>query len=295
MLLLKNVSAAGLILLIACLAPLAVAGGDEQPVAAPVEPAAGKPADKPAGKPAEAAGSKEPAKRKDFAPPEGMTRLSKKHRIWVDVKKKQVLIDGYVALNDGQLEMFACPAGSKEHESLIAVHSTAKLAHTALLATGALSGNTVKFTPTYMPATGTVVEIDIQYHDANGAMKTIRAQEWVKNIKTGKEMQLAWVFAGSGFWQDPQDGKRYYHADGGDFICVSNFPTATLDLPVKSSQANNNLLFRVFKERVPPRLTPVRLVLKPQIKKLKPIATSDGNVKPDDPFNKKPLKDPFKN
>ena len=39
------------------------------------------------------------------------------------------------------------------------------------------------------------------------------------------------------------DGEKYYQADGGDFICVSNFPTALLDLPIASTQTNDSLLF----------------------------------------------------
>jgi hypothetical protein len=69
------------------------------------------------------------------------------------------------------------------------------------------------------------------------------------------------VFAGSAFWKDPADGQEYYQADGGDLICVSNFPTATLDLPLQSSQANDSLMFEVFEDRVPARGTAVELVL----------------------------------
>ena len=43
-------------------------------------------------------------------------------------------------------------------------------------------------------------------------------------------------------------------------MCVSNFPAATLDLPITSSQANESLLFETFTERIPPRGTPVELV-----------------------------------
>jgi len=44
-------------------------------------------------------------------------------------------------------------------------------------------------------------------------------------------------------------------------ICVSNFPTALLDLPLQSSQANEELLFEAFAGRVPPRDTEVDLIL----------------------------------
>ena len=69
--------------------------------------------------------------------------------------------------------------------------------------------------------------------------------------KTGKEMPFPWVFAGSGHWTEESTGKVYYYGDDGDFICVSNFPTATLDLPVESSQANGDLLFTAFTETDP--------------------------------------------
>jgi hypothetical protein len=73
------------------------------------------------------------------------------------------------------------------------------------------------------------------------------------------------VFAGSGFYKDPETGREYYMAEVGDFICVSNFSTAMLDIPVESSEANEGLLFEANPEKVPRLGTPVRLVLKPKL------------------------------
>ena len=89
-------------------------------------------------------------------------------------------------------------------------------------------------------------------------------QEWIKELNSGKAMRHPWVFAGSGFWTDETTGQRYYYGDAGDLICVSNFPSATLDLPIKSSQANESLGFTAFTENIPPRGTKVRLVLMPK-------------------------------
>jgi hypothetical protein len=75
------------------------------------------------------------------------------------------------------------------------------------------------------------------------------------------------VFAGSGFWKDEETGKEHYRANGGDLVCVSNFPTATLDLPVQSSDSNDALQFVPFTEHVPPRGTKVRLVFIPRPEK----------------------------
>jgi hypothetical protein len=80
-------------------------------------------------------------------------------------------------------------------------------------------------------------------------------------------MEHPWVFAGSRFWTDEETGRQYYQAEGGDFICVSNFGTAALDIPVESSQSNDALEFEAFTEHIPPLGTPVRLVLKPVLKK----------------------------
>jgi len=38
-----------------------------------------------------------------------------------------------------------------------------------------------------------------------------------------------------------------------------------LDLPIESSQANNSLMFRAYTERIPPRGTPVTVLLKPKL------------------------------
>lgn len=216
----------------------------------------------------------EEAKAKRAEPKQRLIKLSKEDEVWVDPQRKLVVVDGEIAINDGPLEMFACPKGTKEHESLVAVHSKAQVVHAGLLAVGAVAGHPVRFNPKYEPATGAVIDIWVLWQDDKGKHK-VRAQDLVKDAQTGKAMQHDWVFGGSGFFTDESTGKRYYHADGGDFICLSNFATATLDLPIKSSQANDALLFSAFTERVPPRGTKVRLVLIPRQAKKK-TTEADG-------------------
>ena len=190
-----------------------------------------------------------------------LRRLSPTEEVWIDREREEVVVGGRVALDDGLLEFFACPAGTKEHESVVAVAASARLVHAALLAVGLEPGKPVSFDPEYRPATGPRIRVTMRWTDADGVVQEADARSWIRNTRTGKALETDWVFAGSAFWTDPADGREYYQADGGDLVCVSNFPTATLDLPIESSQSNEALLFEVFKERVPKRETPVEMIL----------------------------------
>jgi len=247
--------------------------------------------------PGDTEGEAEAKPKKTMPPPRGMTRLAPKDDIWIDVKKKLVVVDGHVTLRRGVLEMFACPKGTKDYESIVAVNSKAFLVHTGLLAVGAKPGHPVKFDPQsdkYTPATGPEIDVHVYWIDEDGKKRIARAQEWVRNTRTKKEMTHPWVFGGSGFWTDPETGKRRYYAEGGELICVSNFPTAMMDLPIKSSQVNDELLFEPFTERIPPKGTHVRLVLKPKLPVAQP-AEQPAESKPTSGAKKKPAPNPTTN
>jgi hypothetical protein len=190
-----------------------------------------------------------------------LRRLSPDHAIWLDAARGEVIMGGVITLADGGIEVFACPERTKEHEAVVATRCPARFLHAGLLAIGLEPGSPVAYHPDYVPARGPEVAIRVRWVDAAGVPQECRAQEWVRNTKTGGQLAAEWVFAGSGFWRDPADGAEHYQADGGDMICVSNFPTALLDLPIKSSESNEALLFEVFAGRVPPRGTAVELVL----------------------------------
>lgn len=218
------------------------------------------------GKEKSSAGREGPFKYKIGSEHKGLRRLMPDHDVWFDVKQKIVVANSEVVLNRGPLEMFACPPNTKEHESILRVKSAAFVIHAGLLAVGAKSGHPVKFDPDYEPATGNVVDIYLVW-ELDGKTRWAKAQDWVLNSQTRKPMKTHWVFAGSGYWVNPDNGTRNYLAETGELICVSNFSTATLDLPVESSQANAGLLFEANPDQVPPKGTPVKLVLAPQIPK----------------------------
>ncbi len=79
-----------------------------------------------------------------------------------------------------------------------------------------------------------------------------------------KQLDAPWVFTGSGFYVDEQAKTKSYLAEGGDLICVANFPSAMIDLTAKSSaDGETNLLWEAWTEHIPPAGTEVLLELVP--------------------------------
>jgi uncharacterized repeat protein (TIGR01451 family) len=211
--------------------------------------------------------------------PEDLKRLHPEYPIWVDRKNRRVVFLGGVCLRQSPLELFACLRSSKEHESVLSVPVKASFVHAGLLAVGAEPGAPAVFQPTYVPAHGTEIEVTVAWKDAKGQRQTARAQDWVRDVKTQKAMAYPWVFAGSRIITNAVTGEVAYQADReGDFICVSNFPAAVLDLPIPSSSNNEELLFEAFTEHIPPKGTPVTVILTP-----KPAKPDKPPTKPDAP------------
>ena len=125
----------------------------------------------------------------------------------------------------------------------------------------------MQFQPEFVPASGTEVAVEVRWKDAGGKVVSAPAQDWVRNIQTKKALDAHWVFTGSFFLTDEGTGKQTYMADGGDFICLLNLPSALLDLPIRSASALESRLFEAFMEHLPPTGTPVTIVLKPKLEK----------------------------
>ncbi|MGY8771156.1 MAG: YdjY domain-containing protein [Pirellulales bacterium] len=198
-----------------------------------------------------------------------LTRLSPIYPVWIDLNNKVLVADGEICMREGGLEMFACLKGTKEHESVIAISTKAYIVHAGLLVLGAEPGSPVSFDPKFKPPTGTEIEILVVWEDAEGKRRTVNARDWIKDAKTKKTLQTNWVFAGSSTWTDENTGENFYTAEGGDFICVSNFSSAMLDLPVQSSESNSSLYFLAHTERIPPLGTKVRMFMIPKFDKKK--------------------------
>ncbi|WP_162656545.1 YdjY domain-containing protein [Tuwongella immobilis] len=180
--------------------------------------------------------------------------------------KRRVWVQAVVCLREGPLEVFLCKKNTKEHEAILSADIDARDLHMALIVCGAKPGSPVQFVPTYQPANGSKVDVSIAMNDKDGKLKQLSAREWIRNIRTKKDMDQLWVFAGSRFLKNPDDPKMppYYTANNGEIISLSNFVDSMLDLPVKSSRETADLLFEAQTEKIPPLATTVYVILEPK-------------------------------
>lgn len=185
--------------------------------------------------------------------------------------ERRVVVEAEVCLRQGMLEQFLTRKRTKEHEAILVADVDARNIHTALTLAKAEPGSPVKFQPQYQPAKGTVVKVFLEYEDADKKKQRVAAQEWIRSVKTKKTLEHDWVFAGSVLIQDPFEKEKppFYAANDGTVICVSNFESAMLDLPIMSTQLNDDLFFEAFTDRIPPLETRVQVIFEPVLKKEK--------------------------
>jgi hypothetical protein len=154
--------------------------------------------------------------------------------------RRRVLISAEVCLRRGPLEMLLTRKGGKEHEAVLAANIDARKVHEALILAKAQPGSPVRFEPGFRPPTGTPIKVTLIYQK-EGKQVAVPGQSWVRNIKTGKELESDWVFAGSILVEQPNpldpSAAPKYMANDGDVICVANFPTALLDVGVESPKS----------------------------------------------------------
>jgi len=204
-------------------------------------------------------------------PPKGakVTRLGPNISFGQLGDRRWVELDAKVCLQMGYLEhLLSRDEAGKQHESVLSLSIDASHIHSALLAAGAKPGRPVQFfnekgDPEFKPPSGDRIRITLYYKDAEGRLVSIPAQKWVRNTRTKKPLELDWVFAGSYFFKPPGGDQEFYAANDGRVITTANFTTALLDLPIRSSEGDpqGGLEFEANSELIPPRDTPVKVVL----------------------------------
>jgi hypothetical protein len=205
-----------------------------------------------------------PGSRAEAPPETKRVELSKNLFFEKQGEQRRVIVRAAVCLREGQLEGLLTRKGTKEHEYVLAADVDARKVHTALVAAGATPGTPVQFAPRYVPATGSTIKITLQYQK-DGQTVTVPAQQWVREVKTKKDLVEDWVFGGSRLVPNPEEKDKppLYLANYGDLVCVCNMDTAMLDLPVRSPKKFDERAFIAHTERIPPLGTVVEVILEP--------------------------------
>jgi hypothetical protein len=177
---------------------------------------------------------------------------------------RRVIVSAVVVLREGRLEGLLTKKGTKEHEYVLAADVDARQIHMALEAAGAKAGAPVQFQPKYVPASGATVKITLQY-TLDGKAVSVPAQQWVRDVKSQKDLDVDWVFGGSRLLPDPEDDKKppFYLANQGDLVCVCNMDTAMLDLPIASTKRLADRAYEANSDRIPPAGTKVDVIFEP--------------------------------
>jgi hypothetical protein len=188
------------------------------------------------------------------------------------LKLRRLLVATEVCLREGPLEIFLCKKGTKEHEAIVRADFDAIKLHEMLILSGASPGHPTQFVdpkteqPLYKPATGTKIDVKVHY-TRGGKTYTHPAQEWIWNPKKKDILPWGWVFAGSTVFTDPDNGRKYYGANSGDVISISNFPYSMLEIPNEISKDDANLEYEARTERIPPLRSKVWVILEPVVDK----------------------------
>jgi hypothetical protein len=198
------------------------------------------------------------------APEAKRKELFKNVALEVQGEERRVIVAGEVCLREGQLEGLLTKKNTKEHEYILTAEVDARHIHAALEAAGAKAGSPVQFQPKYVAASGTTVKITLRYKK-DGKVVSVPAQEWVRDVKTQKDLDVDWVFGGSKLFPDPEDTQKppIYLANQGDLVCVCNMDTAMLDLPISSTKTLANRAYEANSDRVPAVGTKVEIVFEP--------------------------------
>jgi len=183
--------------------------------------------------------------------------------------KRRVFVEGSICLQRGMLELLMTRKDTKEHEAVITADIDAHKLHFALILAGAKEGSPVQFVPKYVHATGQTIKITVEYME-KGQKKSIDGKQWVRNSANKQPLTHDWVFAGSRLVKNPLDpNKLIYLANDGDLVCVSNFDSALLDLPIKSSKDAADLVWEANTEKIPEVGTKVTVIFEPVPEKKK--------------------------
>jgi len=183
----------------------------------------------------------------------------------VDFKSKTLVLPSEVCLRQGPVELFACAEGGKDHESVLRVRCRPELVNLNLTLFGLKKG------PSRPPAgtpPGDRVIVLCEW-TLDGKTTTARAEDLIWNAALNRPMdRVGWTYVGSRFVPEHDvetgkpTGRTIFEAVYGRTLLATFLDRAALfETPLP--EGVDDSVFMVNEKTVPPRGTPVRLIIRP--------------------------------
>ena len=204
--------------------------------------------------------------------------------IRVDRRKSEVIIRSQIASRNGFLEQLVCKAGTREHESLLAVEAAPKMIHAALLAAGFTAGSPGSWSElppdaagnpvlAFQPPTGSAVELFVRW-ESDGHINERALCEWVRGSVSGAAQSEPaqfpcnrFVFAGSHIRPNPKSlgpGEHYVADYTGSVVGLVTFGDEVIAfeevIPDRVDVAP--AMWESWTDRIPVEGTPIELVIR---------------------------------
>lgn len=227
----------------------------------------------------------------------------------IDAAKRQVICPGRINMDEGPLELLACTSYGKLHESLLELKTKPVHLHVALLLLNLDPGrnpgvNYPPGAPQLKHKPGDRVLLFVRWKEkaaGNDTLvtKTVRAEELLLNVKTGKVMRpTSWVFQGSCMVESriivpPKEGEArpddkpnfktmlvYGAGVDGSIITTYHDPIAVIENPLDT--VNDDIYYVPYRKALPRVGTPMELVIVAVPKKAEkaPEKPADSKAKP---------------
>jgi hypothetical protein len=201
---------------------------------------------------------------KPAAPQAGKDGIVRFPNIEIDVKAKQVRVEGEVLNPEMPLEFFAVTAPpGPDHEALIRTTAKPSQIHAGLLMLGLEPGAPLTFSPAtekWTPPHGPPLHMSVRWTDKAGKVQEMPASRWMRSVKSKKEMPtITFVFTGSKVMED-----GVYAADATGYLAsIVNFELTPIDVPELKSSSNETLEWEFNPDTVPPAGTKATLIIEP--------------------------------
>jgi len=168
---------------------------------------------------------------------------------------RELIIPGKVNMDSGLIELVACTAYGKVHESMLVLDVVPYHIQVALLLLGLEYGSNIAYQGDPRTPAGDSVEVWVSWFNGKDTVRH-RAEDLVFDVLHKKLMPHSpWIFSGSRFVNN------IFMADmEGSLITTYHDPFTILDNP--QPEGGNDELYVVNREIVPPKKTKIKVIIK---------------------------------